>query len=122
MDPQDFIQIAQDLLEGIEEDDPSQCSLRTVVNRAYLGALLFSADALSGFRAAPYPRDTTFYELVENDLYDIVGGRLRERLNSLRSWRTVADYELADDINMSMSVESITLANELVVGIQEKLL
>jgi hypothetical protein len=122
LDPREFILLAEDLLKRIEEEDAPQPSLRTVVNRAYLGALLFSADALERFRIAPYPRDVTFYGLVENDLYDNVGGRLRERLNILRSWRTRADYELTEDIDMSMSVESITLANELVVGIQEKLL
>ena len=113
MDPRDFIRLAQDLIEGVAEDDAPQSSLRTVVNRAYLGALLFSAEALGRYRGAPFPRDHTYYEMVESDLYDIGGGRLRERLWSLR---------LTHDIPSGMSTDSIALANQLVMEIQDKIL
>ena len=85
----------------MREEDAPQPSLRTVVNRAYLEALLFLADALRRFRADAYPRDHMYYEMVESDLHDMGGGRLRHRLSSLREWRTEADYELSHDIPSS---------------------
>lgn len=121
MDPRDLIRLAQDLLEGVEGEDAPQASLRTVVNRAYLGALLFSAEALRGAKGAIYPRDHTYYERVESDLYDIDRG-LRERLWSLRQLRAEADYELSHDIQPGMSSDSLALADHLVTEIREKVL
>jgi hypothetical protein len=122
LDPRDFIGLAQDLLDGIVGDGAPQSTHRTVVNRAYLGALLFSAQVLTGAKGAVYPRDHTYYEKVESDLYDVVGGRLKDRLTSLREWRTMADYEMAQDINPRMSADSIALANYLVTEIEAKFL
>jgi len=122
LDPRDFIDLARELLDGIEDDDAPQSSIRTVVNRAYLGALLFSAEALMRATGVVFPRDHTYYELVESDLFDIGGGRLKDRLASLREWRTMADYELDQDINPRMSLDSIALANQLVTEIEAKLL
>jgi len=121
LDPREFIELAQDLLDGVAEDDAPQSSLRTVVNRAYLGALLFSDYALTRYKGATYDRNYTYYESVENDLHDIDSG-LRERLWSLRQLRTEADYELAHDILSGKSRHSITLANELVTEIHDKIL
>ena len=90
------------------------------MNRSYLGALLFSETVLRGFKGKAYPRDYTYYELIENDLPEIGGEGLRQRLSSLRSYRREADYELAHDIPLRRSEHTIALAIQLVTEIKQK--
>jgi hypothetical protein len=121
VDPREFIGLAHGLIDGTGEGDAPQSTLRTVVNRSYLGALLFSAQVLATYRGAAYARDGTYYHRVEEDLMDIDPG-LRERLRSLRRWRVDADYDLTRDLPWRMSTTALEQADRLVREVRQKVL
>lgn len=120
MDPDEFLVMAQDLML-LQPINRSEAYARTVVNRAYLGALMATAIRLQSSLGITFQRSHNFYSNVEETLGETIGHRASRKLAQLRRWRLDADYDLSDPANPSLAKESLHLASELIAMINEKL-
>jgi hypothetical protein len=119
MDPGEFIVVAQQL---IKEDavGHAEANMRTVVNRAYLAALLVTAFYLQSAQAISFPNSYKYYSMVEDELVKQIGEKGSDLLKKLRRWRSEADYEMLSTIDEVTANESIQVATELISIIKKK--
>jgi hypothetical protein len=118
--PEEFIEIAEELARWKTHHFSEVCS-RTIVNRAYNGSLLIIAMRLQSSLNVKFPRSRGFYASVEEELGKTIGHRASQKLAQLRSWRFDADYDLDILFHGSMAKESLTVADELIAIVKEKL-
>ena len=119
MEPTAFVDFAKGLLQEAQAtgDEPK---LRTVVNRAYLGALLESARNLEPLRVESYPPTGRFYGLVERDLGSEVGPGAGSKLATLRDYRKDADYDITNALPSWMPGRAVGVAEEILRVLREK--
>jgi len=120
MDPGEFIVVARRL---IKEDavGHAEANMRTVVNRAYLAALLVTAFYLQSAQGVSFPNSYKYYSMVEDELARQIGEKGSDLLNMLRLWRSVADYEMLSTIDEATANESIQVASELISMVKKKM-
>jgi len=120
LEPLAFLDFARELLHEAARasEEPKR---GTVVNRAYLGALLESARRLEPLRAGPYPTNARFYGEVAADLGSHVGAGGKDKLGTLRNYRRKADYEIKTAIPDWMPSRTVSLAEEIARVLREKL-
>jgi hypothetical protein len=113
MDPGEFIMVARQL---IKEDalGHAEANMRTVVNRAYLAALLVTAFYLQSVQAISFPNSYKYYSTVEDELAKQIGEKGSDLLKKLRRWRSEADYEMLSTIDEVTANEPIHVATELI--------
>jgi len=119
MDPGEFIVVTRQLLKE-DEVGHAEANMRTVVNRAYLAALLVTAFYLQSAQAISFPNSYKYYSMVEDELANQIGEKGSDFLKKLRRWRSEADYEMLSTIDEVTANESIQVAYELISIVKKK--
>lgn len=119
MHPDEFLVVARKLLDESATDN-ADAYMRTVVNRAYLAALLTAALHLRSAQGTVFPNNHRFYSMVEEELQNLIGEKACDMLYTLRCWRSEADYELQGQIGRVPAAKSIHVASGLIALVQEK--
>ena len=101
--------------------DGEEARTRTVVNRAYLGALMATAKQLQSAFGITFQRSYNFYMKVEEELRETIGHRASRKLAQLRGWRLDADYDLSNPAEPSLAKRALHLGNELKDLVKAKL-
>jgi hypothetical protein len=120
MHPDEFLVVARELLDE-NATDHSEAYMRTVVNRAYLAALLTAALHLRSAQGTTFPDNHRYYSMVEEELQKLIGENASDMLFKLRCWRSEADYELQGRIGGVQAAKSIFVAYGPIAKVQEKL-
>ncbi len=107
--PQDFLLIADDLLNLDQEGQP-EALLRTVVNRSYLASVLEAARILRPL-VGEFPEDHEFYTAVETALVLRLAPKSKDKLVDLRRRRKIADYDLHAQVTQKTAREALYLAH-----------
>ncbi len=107
--PQDFLLIADELLNLDQEGQP-EALLRTVVNRSYLASVLEAARILTPL-VGEFPEDHEFYTAVEAALALRLAPKSKDKLVDLRRRRKIADYELHARVTREMARNALNLAH-----------
>ena len=119
MRPLAFLELAEELATG-DEGQKRESVLRTVVNRAYLGALLEAARYMEPVREKAYPQNRYFYTNVEDDLGRHIGPGAKDKLTTLREYRAEADYEITIPLRELLPERSVRLSREIAKVVKEK--
>ncbi len=87
--PKDFLDFAEKILN----DYSCEPAYRTVINRSYLSAVLEAAKLLEPV-LGEFSSTHEFYREVEDALGMRNANRCKDKLGTLRKWRSDADYDI----------------------------
>jgi len=113
MDPQDFLNTADALVNSSEQSD-----LRTSVSRSYYAVILFYRDYFAGkLGFLPEKLRTAVHNFVPecfNACDPVEAKKIGEKINRLKQDRTNADYILSKTVSSAKAEDCLGLAKELI--------
>lgn len=117
IEPIEFLDFADELINSYS----SEAAYRTIVNRSYLSAVLEASIKLKPSHGE-FPDNHEFYKEVEDALGHRNAEKCKDKLGTLRKWRSNSDYKLDKSINKVKANLAFITAKKIFDQLEEELL